>query len=506
MTITLHRRALSVKRLISVLHAFNQEIYRRTKTITITDHHKEETMKLQTQMFQELKDKEIFEQARQYAYAYIDEIDEMDVFPSAQSLTNLSAFDEPLPDKPGSALNVLHQLNHCGGPATIAQTGGRYFGFVNGGALPASLGVKWLADVWDQCGGLYLTSPINAKLESVCEAWLRDIFGLPSGTVAGFVSGTSMANLCGLAAARFQLLKNQGWDINEKGLNGAPAIRILAHEQVHASVKKTLAMLGFGRKNIEWIPADEQGRIVVDELPQLDNTCLVLLQAGNVNTGAYDDFDSVCQKANAAEAWVHVDGAFGLWAAAVNELKHLTKGYEKADSWAVDGHKTLNTPYDSGIILCKHQDALISALQASGEYLVFSEQRDPLLYTPELSKRSRAIELWASLKYLGRAGVDEMILGFHRRAKQLEQGLAKLGFEILNEVVFNQVLVRFGDDAQTKQVIDYVQKSRKAWIGPSSWNGNVVIRISVCSWVTTEEDINKTLAVFEQAVEANLRE
>ncbi|MBX2876051.1 MAG: aminotransferase class V-fold PLP-dependent enzyme [Saprospiraceae bacterium] len=456
-------------------------------------------MSLQRKMSQELQDKTLFEKARTYAYTYINDIHEMDVFPSSESLENLKAFDEPLPTEAGSALAVLDQLNQFGGPATIAQTGGRYFGFVNGGAVPAALGVKWLADVWDQCGGLYLTSPINAKLESVCENWLQEIFGLPRDTVAGFVSGTSMANLCGLAAARYRLLKNQGWDINEQGLNGAPAIRILAHEQVHASVKKTLAMLGFGRANIEWIPSDEQGRIVVEALPPLDNTCLVLLQAGNVNTGAYDNFDSVCDQAKLAGAWVHIDGAFGLWAAAVQELKYLTKGFEKADSWAVDGHKTLNTPYDSGIILCRHQEALISALQATGEYLVFSEQRDPLLYTPELSKRSRAIELWATLKYLGKAGVDEMILGFHQRAKQLEQGLAKLGFDILNEVVFNQVLVRFEDDARTKQVIDYVQRSGEAWIGPSSWNGKVVIRISVCSWVTTEEDIRKTLSVFEQA-------
>lgn len=457
-------------------------------------------MKLQAKMSQELQAKQLFERARQHAYAYIDGIDQMDVFPSDQNLENMEAFDEALPEESGSAIAVLDHLNQYGGPATIAQTGGRYFGFVNGGAVPASLGVKWLADVWDQCGGLYLTSPINAKLESVCEAWLRDIFGLPAETVAGFVSGTSMANLCGLAAARYQLLKNQDWDINEKGLNGAPAIRILAHEQVHASVKKTLAMLGFGRANIEWIAADEQGRIVVDALPALDNTCLVLLQAGNVNTGAYDDFDNVCKQANMAGAWVHIDGAFGLWAGAVQDLKYLTKGFEQADSWAVDGHKTLNTPYDSGIILCKHQDALISALQASGEYLVFSEQRDPLLYTPELSKRSRAIELWATLKYLGRAGVDEMILGFHQRAKQLEKGLAKLGFEILNEVVFNQVLVRFKNDEQTRHVIDLVQQSGEAWIGPSSWDGKVVIRISVCSWVTTEEDIRRTLSLFARAI------
>jgi len=457
-------------------------------------------MSIRLQMLKELREKKIFEQARKYAFDYLEDVDDREVFPTPENLNHIEAFDEPLPNHSTSAENLLQQLHELGSPATIAQAGGRYFGFVNGGAIPVSLGVKWLSDVWDQCAGLYLTSPINAKLEAVCEQWLKEIFNLPESTVAGFVSGTSMANLSALAAARYHLLKNLGWDINENGLNGAPKIRIIAHQQVHASIRKTLAMLGFGRNSIEWIPSDEQGRVVVKELPLLNNSCLVLLQAGNVNTGAYDDFDQVCDLANKAGAWVHIDGAFGLWAAATKSLSYLTKGMEKAASWAVDGHKTLNTPYDSGIVLCRYPEALISALQATGEYLTYSEQRDPLWYGPEMSKRARAVELWACMKYLGRAGIDELVTTLHQRAKQLELGLKAIGVEVLNEVVFNQVLISCGNDEKTKKVIFFVQNSGECWMGASTWNNKAVIRISVCSWRTSEEDIKRTIKIVDKAM------
>ncbi|WP_109298873.1 aminotransferase class V-fold PLP-dependent enzyme [Aquimarina sp. AU474] len=461
--------------------------------------------RLQKQMKREFEDKELFEQARSYAYEYIDGIEEMNVFPSQSSLKNLTRFDEPLQEKTIRAKEIIDQLHAFGSPATIAQIGGRYFGFVNGGAVPVSLGVKWLSDIWDQCGGLYLTSPVNAMLEDVCENWLKDIFDFPQETVAGFVSGTSMANLCGLAAARFHLLHKLGWNVHESGLNGAPKLRILAHEQVHASVKKTLGMLGFGTNSIEWLPSDDQGRLVVKELPKLDNHCLILLQAGNVNTGAFDDFDTVCDLANQVGAWVHIDGAFGLWARATKTLSHLTKGMEKASSWAVDGHKTLNTPYDSGIIMCRYPDALVSALQSTGEYIIYSKQRDPLLYTPEMSKRSRAIELWATMKYLGKDGIDQMITTFHERAKQLELGLRKLGLKVINDVVFNQVLIAGENDERTKEMIQYVQESKECWVGGSTWQEKQVIRISICSWMTSKQDIERTIAVFEKAIKNKCR-
>ncbi len=453
---------------------------------------------LQRKMKQDFESKALFDQARLYAFEYLDNIEDMDVFPSEKNLEGLNHFDVPLQQDTIDAKEVIHELNTFGAPGTIAQIGGKYHGFVNGGVVPASLGAKWLSDVWDQCGGLYLTSPVNAKLEEVCESWLKDIFDLSKETVAGFVSGTSMANLCGLAAARFQLLKNLGWDVHENGLNGAPNLRILAHQQVHASVKKTLAMLGYGKNSIEWLEADDQGRLVLDALPKLDNSCLVLLQAGNANTGSFDDFDTVCDIANEVGAWVHIDGAFGLWARATKALAYLTKGMEKASSWAVDGHKTLNTPYDSGIIMCRYPDAMISALQASGEYIIYSEQRDPLLYTPELSKRSRAIELWATMKYLGKDGIDQMVTTFYERAKQLATGLEEIGYQVINEVVFNQVLISCGSEENTKNVITCIQQSGEAWLGGTIWQGKPAIRISICSWMTNEKDIEDLISLFEK--------
>ncbi len=458
-------------------------------------------MPLMDDMHQQLRTKTLLSQAKEYAFKYLEGLNDMDVFPLENALKNLDAFDEELSLETGSADAILKQLHLKGAPATVAQSGGRYFGFVNGSSIPVSMAVKWISDVWDQNGGLFNTSPINSKLESVCERWLVDIFNLPKETVAGFVSGTSMANFSGLAAARYQLLKNLGWDFNEKGLNGAPAIRIVAHNQVHSSIRKTLVLLGFGKVDIEWIESDSQGRMCLDKIPTLDATCLVILQAGNANTGSFDHFDSICNLANACNAWVHIDGAFGLWAAASKSLSHLTKGIEKADSWAVDGHKTLNTPYDSGIVLCKHPQSLINAMQATGEYLVFSEQRDPLLYTSEMSKRSRAIELWATLKYLGKQGIDELVSGMHAQAIAIRNGLRQSGFEIVNDVVFNQVLVALEDDQKTNSVVNYIQNSGEAWLGGSKWQGRAVIRISLCSWVTTSADIERTIALFKKAKE-----
>ena len=450
-------------------------------------------------MLLELEHKVLFEAARKSAFEYIDQVKEMDVFPSEKSLSLLESLDEDLPVTPSSGVEIVELLKEVGSQNTIAQTGGRYFGFVNGNAIPASLAAKWLSDVWDQAGSFFVSSPINAKLEEVCEGWMREIFGLPEQTVAGFVSGTSMANLSGLAAARFHILEKQGWDLNHQGFNGAPPIRVITHQETHASVKKTAAILGFGIDNLEVVPSDEQGRIIVDAMPELDETCLVVLQAGNVNTGSFDDFDAACDIANEAGAWVHVDGAFGLWAAASKELAYLTKGIEKATSWAVDGHKTLNTPYDCGIVLCSNPDAIRSALLTTGDYLVYRKEREPIMFTPEMSKRSRAIEFWAAMKFLGREGMDQMILGFHQHSQRFATGFERIGFELLNEVVFNQTLIRAETDEKTKAIIKHVQESGVAWVGGTQWQGRESIRISVCSWATTEDDVDRTLGVFEDA-------
>ena len=385
----------------------------------------------------------------------------------------------------------------------MAQLGGRYFGFVNGSAVPAGLAAKQMATFWDQNTGMQVISPIAAKLESVVEQWFREIFNFPQQTVAGFVSGTSAANLCALAAARYRILKRMDWDVNEKGLFGAPAIRLVLGNQAHSSVIKAIALLGFGKDNIEWVKTDEQGRIISSALPLLDEHTILVLQAGNVNSGSFDPFVSLCEQANKANAWVHVDGAFGLWAGAVSSLKHLTTGMEKATSWAVDGHKTLNTPYDSGIVLCTDREAIVAALHMSASYLVLGQDRDGMFYTPEMSRRARVVELWATLKYLGKEGIDQMILNMHERSLQMADLLKKTdGYEVLNEVVFNQVVVCCETDELTTQCMQKVQELRTCWAGGSVWRGRKVIRISICSWATTAEDVAAAAASFELAMES----
>ncbi|MFT7111456.1 MAG: glutamate/tyrosine decarboxylase-like PLP-dependent enzyme [Porticoccaceae bacterium] len=457
-------------------------------------------MTLQNKMKAEQSSKDIFDQAKTYALDYSDAIATRSVFPSEESIEGLSVFDEDMPTAIGNASHILDQLHNYGAPASTAQTGGRYFGFVTGGALPVGLATRWITDFWDQNSGLYLMSPISSTLETVTERWLRGLFGLPDNVVASFLSGTSMAIFCGLAAARHRIYSNQGWDFTRQGHRGAPAIRIVAGSSAHGAVIKAVALLGFGLDHIEWVTCDEQGRLILDDLPTLDSSTIVLLQAGNVNTGSFDPIDQVCRRANEAGSWVHIDGAFGLWAGATSQLKSLTKGMEKAQSWSVDGHKTLNTPYDNGILLCADQEALVAALQASGSYLAYSEHRDGMLYTPEMSRRARVIELWATLKYLGSEGVDELVFGLHERAVQFATELKEQRFDVINDVVFNQVLIGFDrDDSYTLGIVNHIQNSGDCWVGTSVWNGKKVIRISVCSWATTENDVTRSVKAFRAA-------
>ena len=456
-------------------------------------------MKLQDQMFEALKGKELFNQAKDFAFDYADEINNRPVFPSKQALNDLEIFNEKMPTEIGEPEQIIQLLHEYGSPATVAQTAGRYFGFVNGGAVPVSVAAKWLSDFWDQNAGLYLISPINSKLEYICEQWLKEIFNLPKETVAGFVSGTSSANLCGLVAARDRLLKNMGWDVNENGLNGAPPIKVVAHRQIHAAIKKALSIIGFGYKNITWVNSDKEGRVLLEEMPAIDASTLVILQVGNANSGAFDPLEEICKKANEVGAWVHIDGAFGLWAAATTTLSHLTKGMELASSWSVDGHKTLNTPYDSGIILCKDGPALVSALQSTGEYIIYSEKKDSMLYTPEMSKRARAVELWATMKYLGKEGINEMVTGFYNHAKQFEKDMRSKGFRIMNEVVFNQVMIACDTEELTNATLANLQNSGECWCGGSRWHEEAVIRVSICSWATTEADMQRTVNAFVKA-------
>lgn len=452
-------------------------------------------------MFLELENKALFHQAQQYAFEYLETIFERNVYPEEIALHELSKFDEALPLNIGNAQEVLKQLNTLGAPATTATMGGRYFGFVIGSSLPVGLAAKNLATFWDQSPSLHVLSPIGGKLESVVEKWLIELFGLPKKSCAGFVSGSSAANLCGIAAGRYRILERKGWDINQLGLRNSPEIRIVASEQAHSTILKAVSILGLGQQNIEWVNADDQGRIITDSIPELDDNTILILQAGNVISGGFDNFEAICQKAKKANSWVHIDGAFGLWATAVEKLKHLTKGIELASSWAVDGHKTLNTPYDCGIIMCADKEALAHALHVSGSYLIESEERDSMFYTTDMSRRSRIIELWAIMRYLGKNGIDEMVLTMHLRAKQFEKEIKNIpGFFVDNDVVFNQVIVRCKDDATTEQVLKNIQSLRDCWLGGSVWKHNKVMRVSICSWATTEIDITTSVKSFEKAL------
>jgi len=450
-------------------------------------------------MFFERKDKTIFGLSEKYAHDYLDKVSGRKVYPEESAIENLSVFDEDLPERSSNTEEIIEMLHQYGSPATVAQVGGRYFGFVNGGIVPSGLAAKILSDFWDQNTALQVMSPIASRLETVVEKWLRLLFDLPDDTVAGFVSGTSTAIFCGLAAARYRILKNADWDVNQKGLFGAPGVRIVAGREAHSTVIKAIGLLGLGQDNIEWVKSDEQGRIIPGLIPELDSGTILILQAGNVNSGSFDPLEEIIGKANRTGAWVHIDGAFGLWAGAAEKLKYLTTGIGKADSWSVDGHKTLNAPYDSGIILCRDKEALSSALHMSGAYIVLGDQRDGMFYTPEMSRRARIVELWATMKFLGKSGMDEMIYGLHQRALQFAGELAEHGFEILNDVVFNQVLVRCETDELTGKILKKIQDLRVCWCGGSRWKDKDVIRISVCSWATTPEDITLSVESFVKA-------
>lgn len=348
---------------------------------------------LQKKMLADLTNEQFFRKVETYGQQYLNNTLSRNIFPDEEALENLNVFDESTPESTAEAEEVIDFLNHYGAPATVNQISGRYFGFVNGGVVPAGLLAKNLSNFWDQNSALNVISPICSKLEEVVQKWLLDLFEFPNHTVAGFVSGSSMANFCGLAAARFRILERRGWDIAEKGMFNAPKLRIVTCTQAHSMILKAVSLLGFGKNNIEWVDVDDQGRMLIEQVPELDDRTILILQAGNVNSGAFDDFEKACQVAKAKGAWVHVDGAFGLWARATDELSHLTKGLEMANSWTVDGHKTLNTPYDSGIVLCEDREALVSALHMSGDYIIESNERDGMYYTPE------CLEDPASLNY-----------------------------------------------------------------------------------------------------------
>ena len=451
-------------------------------------------------MKRELVEKGLFEIARKSSYEYIDNIFQRHVYPKDESLSKLNAFDGQLNAEGCNPFDIVRLLDKVGSENTVMQTGGRYFGFVNGGALPVCQAVKWITAIWDQNAVLHVASPVSAKIEEVCEKWIVDLLGLPKETVAGFVTGSSNAAFCALAAARDHQLEAAGWDIKKKGLFAAPEIKIYLSDQAHATIYKALHMLGFGEKNVVTLNSDNQGSIILNEIPaKIVPNSIFVLQAGNVNTGAYDTIDAIARIARKNRCWIHVDGAFGLWVAASTTLKHNVKGLELCDSWSLDAHKTLNVPYDCGIVLCRNQNALVSAMQATGDYIIHSQERDNMMYISDMSRRARGFELWAALKYLGKSGIAELVDRLHENTVVFGEKLEILGFTRLNTIVFNQLLVSYVNDEMTDEILEEIQKDGVCWCGGTKWKGKSAIRISVCNWSTSEYDIDVSVASFKKA-------
>jgi glutamate/tyrosine decarboxylase-like PLP-dependent enzyme len=444
----------------------------------------------------------LLKHAARDAVDYLEGLNARPVAPRPEDVAALSALRGPLPPGPTSAEAVLHLLTNFGSPATVANGSGRYFGFVNGGCVPAAMAAAWLVSAWDQNAAFQVQSPVAIALEETALDWVRQLLGLPEGCGGAVVTGATMANFAALAAARHALLERAGWDVENDGLFGAPPITVVVGEEVHSSLLKALGMLGLGRKRIVRVPVDGQGRMRADALPHLNEQTILCLQAGNVNTGAFDPAGAICPDARAAGAWIHVDGAFGLWAATSPEYRRLTKGFEQADSWATDGHKWPNIGYDCGIALVREPKTLRAAMSVQAPYLAqadHKEQREPSHYNPELSRRARGVELWAGLRSLGQSGIAEIVERTSGHAKRFAAGLKAAGHQVLNDVVINQVLVSFGSPEKTLQTVARLQQEGTCWCGSTVWQGQTAMRISVSSWATTKEDVDRSLAAMLKA-------
>jgi glutamate/tyrosine decarboxylase-like PLP-dependent enzyme len=431
------------------------------------------------------------------AARYLDDIRERSVRPSPEAVARLNAFDIALQQEPIAAEQVLEELDRIGSPATMGIAGPRFFGFVIGGSLPAALAANWLASAWDQNTGLYNITPGTAVLETVALRWLIELLGLPSGCAGAFVTGTTVAHITALAAARHAVLKRADWNVEADGLFGAPPITVIAGAEAHPTLFKALGVIGMGRNRVVKIPVDDQGRMRADALPPVSGPTIVCVQSGNLNTGAFDPVDEICDRLAGTGAWVHVDGAFGLWARVAPTRADYAKGIERADSWATDGHKWLNVPYDSGIAFVRDGDALRASMAVTAEYLpTETGHRNPSDFTPELSRRARGVDIWAALRSLGRSGVTEMIERTCRHARRFAELLSAAGYEILNDVVLNQVLVSFGDPETTHRVIAGIQEDGTCWCGGTVWQGRTAMRISVIGWNTTDDDVERSAAAM----------
>ena len=425
------------------------------------------------------------------------------VYPASDLDRLRSAIGGPVPEVSSPASDVIDQLIAGVGPAMVASAGPRYFGFVTGGALDAPTAADMLVVGWDQLAFNYLSSPSSAVVEEIAGDWLKDLLGLPQGASFGFVTGAQAANTVCLAAARHRVLAQVGWDVEEAGLVGAPPIRVVVNGERHATVDRSLRLLGLGASAVEAVTTDGNGAIDLEALAGVlasrgAGPTIVCLQAGNVNTGACDDLGPAITLAHDHGAWVHVDGAFGLWAAASPTTRHLVEGLERADSWGTDGHKWLNVPYDAGYAFCAHPDAHAAAMAYTAAYLVGREAaslRSPGDYVPESSRRARGMATWAAIRQLGRSGVADLVYRCCALARRFASRLASVdGIEVGNDVVLNQVLVRFGgDDEETDRVVEAVQRSGECWMGSTTWQGRRYMRISVSSWRTTEHDVDRAV-------------
>ena len=424
---------------------------------------------------------------------YLAGLDERPVAPDDAALAGLDRFDEPLPEVAGDPAATLALLDEAGSAATVASAGGRYFGFVIGGSYPVALAAGWLATAWDQDAALPVMSPVAARLHDVVTGWLTGLLGLPDGTAAAFVSGASMANTAALAAARDHQLARAGWDVQADGLFGAPELTVIIGEKAHSTVVKALGLLGLGRDRVRRVPADDQGRMRADCLPgDVTGPAVICAQAGEVNTGAFDPFPAIAEWARRHQAWLHVDGAFGLWALTDPSRSHLTAGLAEADSWATDGHKWLNVPYDCGIALVRRPGDLRRSFATVAGYLPPDTGFEATNHTPQSSQRARQVEVWAVLRTLGRAGVTELITRTCRHAQAMAAFLSQVGLEVVNDVVLNQVLVRAATDDQTLALIAAVQRDGTCWCGPTVWQDRPAMRISISGWATTDQDIRQS--------------
>jgi glutamate/tyrosine decarboxylase-like PLP-dependent enzyme len=417
-----------------------------------------------------------------------------------------AALRRPLPDEGVEPLEVVEELIAGAEPGLVAMPSGRFFGWVIGGVLPATLAADWLTSTWDQNAGMLASSPAAAGAEWVASEWLLDLLGLPRNSAVGFVTGAMIANFTCLAAARHDVLRRAGWDVEGDGLHGAPSVTVIVGEERHETVDVALRFLGLGEQRSIVVPADDQGRIRLDALTDTlaqvgNNPLIVCLQAGNVHSGAFDPIAAAVDLAHQYGAWVHVDGAFGLWAAASAQYRHLVAGVERADSWASDAHKTLNVPYDSGLAIVAKAEVMYAAMGVHAAYLTQDERPDPFSTVPEFSRRARGFTVWAALRSLGRHGVAEMVERFCRHARRFAAGLAEMdGVRVVNDVVFTQVCVSFGADEVTREVAARLLKDGTAWMTPSTWHGQAVLRISVSNWRTTDEDVDRTLTAVRRVL------